>query len=960
MATTQTDSFGMSPEFIAAQQAKNANTVSAQTETANIWWTPPENAQNNQMASPQPVAPVAPTPAPETPKVDSFGMSNDFIKQQQEKLNAETAKVETPKIETPTPKADTPKADTNIGTWREKEILANLNEWIKNAPQLFKDRAAYDAAYGYANADPAKRAIMDSVYKQQNIPKWENQIFNELASNSFAWDTSTNEYKKAKSRIDNINQFKTFTDTDFASSIKNGTIALGSKTYNDLISIPEVKAKIDKALALNRINKEDIKTDNVVNSALNNIVADTAIGKAFADGYITADEMNSLTTTPDIQAKQKDVETKKNDYDTLKAEYDNIDTAVDQELKWSGATSSYAAALKAERKQNIYKDLVVKMNVYNNAVGTLADMKTEAANLMSTNLGLYKDAQELEKQKQLEQFRSDLSIKQKQKEFEQELSQQAKIASDPTTATNQLLKQYADLGILPQRSSQAIIADIQNQVASWRSLWDALSDLNKAFQSKTEYQNAMKKKFAPEDTGWKLSNITYTDADGNQVTKTIEYNEKTGQSRGFNGVGWINGTSTSGQWVSTIPSGEFIDLTSSLTRTWNNVGQDTNNPWNIMAESEAGKNYAKSLGAVWFYKSPNGRTYAVFPDMDTGKAAALSDLSTKLSGGSSWANGDTTLGKFASGWTSGPNAAYNTNAANNYSRLTWFSPETRIKDIPQETLLNAIIANEGVNPNKSANIGVAYASSTPEIGKEFIGAIQRGDFTVSGDGTKAQSWYSPAKIDRWNSATAADKKKLSQDSEYSSFLDEKAQVMEDENANIYDIMKYSQGGKDMGEERLKSLGKFSQALSQISDLSKRIQETDTGPILGAIRSYNPYDTNAQALKAEINALIPNLARWVYGEVWVLTDADIENYSKTVPNLKSTQDVNKLVLAMTLKTMINGFKSQIQIDGSAGRDVSGFAGTVRSYENKVNWLLNEIGKGTDGSIIKSSSGNTYTF
>jgi len=56
--------------------------------------------------------------------------------------------------------------------------------------------------------------------------------------------------------------------------------------------------------------------------------------------------------------------------------------------------------------------------------------------------------------------------------------------------------------------------------------------------------------------------------------------------------------------------------------------------------------------------------------MDTGKAAALSDLSTKLSGGSSWANGDTTLGKFASGWTSGPNAAYNTNAANNYSRLT--------------------------------------------------------------------------------------------------------------------------------------------------------------------------------------------------------------------------------------------------------------------------------------------------
>lgn len=51
--------------------------------------------------------------------------------------------------------------------------------------------------------------------------------------------------------------------------------------------------------------------------------------------------------------------------------------------------------------------------------------------------------------------------------------------------------------------------------------------------------------------------------------------------------------------------------------------------------------------------------------------------------------------------------------------------------------------------------------------------------------------------------------------------------MNDENSSIYDVMKYSQGGKDMGEERLKSLGKFSQGLSQIADLSKAIDETDT-------------------------------------------------------------------------------------------------------------------------------------
>jgi hypothetical protein len=65
---------------------------------------------------------------------------------------------------------------------------------------------------------------------------------------------------------------------------------------------------------------------------------------------------------------------------------------------------------------------------------------------------------------------------------------------------------------------------------------------------------------------------------------------------------------------------------------------------------------------------------------------------------------------------------------------------------------------------------------------------------------------------------------------------------------------------------------------------------------------NPYDTDAQTLKAQLQSLIPNLARGVYGEVGVLTDNDIHLYSQTVPNLKGTEDVNKAILAMTLQTV----------------------------------------------------------
>jgi hypothetical protein len=45
--------------------------------------------------------------------------------------------------------------------------------------------------------------------------------------------------------------------------------------------------------------------------------------------------------------------------------------------------------------------------------------------------------------------------------------------------------------------------------------------------------------------------------------------------------------------------------------------------------------------------------------------------------------------------------------------------------------------------------------------------------------------------------------------------------------------------------------------------------------------------------------------------------------------------------MTLKTMLNWFKWQLQIDWSAGRDVSGFGGTVKQYETKINNLLQSI-------------------
>ena len=81
-------------------------------------------------------------------------------------------------------------------------------------------------------------------------------------------------------------------------------------------------------------------------------------------------------------------------------------------------------------------------------------------------------------------------------------------------------------------------------------------------------------------------------------------------------------------------------------------------------------------------------------------------------------------------------------------------------------------------------------------------------------------------------------------------------------------------------------------------------------------------------------MTPMLARGIYGEVGVLTDNDIRLYQQTIPNLTQTDDVKKAVLALTLRTVRNGIKDQIEINAGAGRDLSGLADKYQALEDKI--------------------------
>ena len=65
--------------------------------------------------------------------------------------------------------------------------------------------------------------------------------------------------------------------------------------------------------------------------------------------------------------------------------------------------------------------------------------------------------------------------------------------------------------------------------------------------------------------------------------------------------------------------------------------------------------------------------------------------------------------------------------------------------------------------------------------------------------------------------------------------------------------------------------------------------------MGILSGKNPYNVEAQVALAQLAGITPKVARGIFGEVGVLTDTDIKNYQRTLPNLTSTEEKNKLVV-----------------------------------------------------------------
>lgn len=153
------------------------------------------------------------------------------------------------------------------------------------------------------------------------------------------------------------------------------------------------------------------------------------------------------------------------------------------------------------------------------------------------------------------------------------------------------------------------------------------------------------------------------------------------------------------------------------------------------------------------------------------------------------------------------------------------------------------------------------------------------------------------------------------------------------------------GDKRLTDSQLEKIQKATSALGTMESLQATLGLNGTGPLKGRARtlvSQMGGDADAKAINATIQGLIPTVARGIFGEVGVLTDADIENYKKTVPNLNSTEAQNKLVSLVMYDVLSRSVKSTLISNAQNQANVSNFASTYMDVEKRINALKSELG------------------
>ncbi len=161
----------------------------------------------------------------------------------------------------------------------------------------------------------------------------------------------------------------------------------------------------------------------------------------------------------------------------------------------------------------------------------------------------------------------------------------------------------------------------------------------------------------------------------------------------------------------------------------------------------------------------------------------------------------------------------------------------------------------------------------------------------------------------------------------------------------------------VAEER-SAISKSFAVVDQIGALQQNLKKDQTGFFGGKVKLLMAsigQNADAGTINAQITALVPQVARGIYGEVGVLTEPDTARYIQTLPNLISPEKQNDAVTALALTALRNGVKSRLDVASASKLDVSGFVPIYQQLTNKINSLNDNTGI-NDNRVISYGKAN----
>lgn len=325
----------------------------------------------------QPVAPVKTEAAPVSPVVPPVATVQPNVVQNQP---TPTAAPVAPTVPTPAKPEVAQVTAGGVTKERAVQIGQNLIEGTRNSPELFKDRASFDQAYGYGDKTPGEQAVLDTAWN--NLKPKADELYNQLTDGSLSSMSApkTAQGNLAMYRYNNVQRYKTYSPSQLAKAIgEDRGILFGSQAYQDL-----EKLNPDLVNEANNIRK----TNNLIGIMTGNVSGKNTVNYTSAvetfNALLTDDtKKTGAKTLKEIIAELEDASGTKAKKDQMASEqielnkdmkaYNQIESDVDSELSGTGATDSYRRALIAQRGKTILNSIQARQDVIDQLKGQISD-----------------------------------------------------------------------------------------------------------------------------------------------------------------------------------------------------------------------------------------------------------------------------------------------------------------------------------------------------------------------------------------------------------------------------------------------------------------------------------------------------------------------------------------------------------------------------------------------------------